>query len=332
MNGTWLLDRLPPVAPINRRSEADYYGASDLIGAALGHPSAPRSSASWKHGIAFKQNWASPDLILTEGSRFTRHLVTVESQVAMLRGAGYLRVHAAGAPYLYVEPARAPRVPASLLIMPAHSVFNSTHSFGEDAYVEQLLSIQGRFDVVVACIGAPCVRKGRWIRAFERRGIPWVSGADSGDRNALRRMAAIFGSFEYMTTNTLGSHVAYGSYGGCKVSIWGPYAEFKLEDFRGVPWYERKWQRAKENIERFQEAHVRREYPHLFVDPWEATAHVTWAASLLGRECKREPAEMARLLGWSRAGQAEACVHRVAGRCGELGRAVVRRVRRKSTV
>ena len=198
--------------------------------------------------------------------------------------------------------------------MPSHSLANSSHPFDEDAYLKQLLSIRGRFDVVVACISPPCVRNGNWIRSFERSGIPWIEGADSVDRNALRRMAAILGSFEHMTTNTLGSHIAYAAYSGCRVSIWGPYFQYRLEDFKGVPWYERHWTKLMGVFEQLSESRVRSRFEWLFKDPWEASLAHDWAQTILGLPHKREANEVARLLGWTPLGQAEALLHRAARR------------------
>jgi len=217
-------------------------------------------------------------------------------------------------------------VPGSLLVMPAHSVFNSDHGFDEDGYVDRLQAIRHQFEVVVACIGAACARKGRWIPAFEKHRIPWIPGADPGDRNALRRLAAILDSFEYVTTNTLGSHVAYAAHRGCRVSLWGPIATYRLEDFQHVPWYQKHWDKAAELVDALSERSLRRAHPHLFRNPWEADPLRQWSAQLLGAVHARSAGEIARLLGWTPAGRAEAIAHRAARRAGELGRAALRRI------
>lgn len=332
MSVEWLTARLPPVQPIQRRSEADYYGASDLIGTALGLAAPPRSVASWKHGVSYERSMNAPELLLTEGNRATRHLVANEWQAARLRKAGYLRVHAVGAPFLYVDPGAPARLPRSLLVMPAHHVLNATHAFDEQGYMDGLRAIRGRFDLVVACVSAACLRSGSWTRALDRAGIPWIVGADSSDRNALRRMKQMFSAFEFVTTNALGSHVAYAAYSGCRVSIWGPYAQVRLEDYRDVPWYQKHWGRASELVDCYSESHVRRSHPGLFRDPWEAEGLGAWAEAFLGHEHKQEPAELARLLGWTAIGQAEVVLHRTVKRSAELGRAVIRRVRHLSPV
>ena len=183
-----ILRHLPPVEKIERRSEADYYGASHLIATKLGLAAPPRSIASWKHGIIYESGLRSPQLLLSEGNRATRHLVTNQWQADRLREAGYWRVHATGVPFLYAERLADERLRGSLLIMPAHSLSKSTHAFDEAGYVARLAGIRERFSVVAACVNATCVRRGMWIHALERAGIPWLVGADSHDRNALVRM------------------------------------------------------------------------------------------------------------------------------------------------
>ena len=127
----WLTAQLPAIEPSARRTEADYYGASDLIAAELGIQEPPLSIASWKHGVFYESSIRSPQLLLTEGNKATRHLVANEWHATCLRDAGYRRVHAVGAPFLYAPPSTAMRMPDSLLIMPAHRIARAAHSFDE---------------------------------------------------------------------------------------------------------------------------------------------------------------------------------------------------------
>jgi hypothetical protein len=326
MDTTWLTKMLPPRQAILRRSEADYYGASDLIACALGYATQPRSVASWMHAVSYERRLDFPELLFPEGNRATRHLVATSGQVQQLTDRGFLRVHATGVPFLYVEPSATTRIPGSLLVMPAHSVANSTHSFDEEGYADQISAVRNRFDVVLASVSFPCTLKGMWTRALERREIPWIVGADSTDKNALRRMAKMFASFEYMTTNALGSHVAYAAFSGCKVSIWGPYANYQLEDFKELAWYKKNWRKAPQVIQNMSEQHVRNRHPMLFRDPWRAESMVEWAGYLLGLQHKRSPLELAQLLGWTALGQIEARLHRAARRCAEMSQAAARRL------
>ena len=52
-------------------------------------------------------------------------------------------------------------------------------------------------------------RTNQWIEAFEAYDIPWIMGASIYDRNALARMRSLFGGFEYVTSNMIGSHLVY---------------------------------------------------------------------------------------------------------------------------
>jgi hypothetical protein len=305
MSAEQLAGPLPEHRAIQRRSEADYYGASGLIAAALGLAAAPRSTASWKHGVSYARELAYPEVMLTEGNRLTRHLVTDVVQAEQLRARGYLRTHAVGAPYLYVPPPVLDRVPRSLLVMPAHSLVNSKHRFDEAEYADQISSLRGCFDIILACVSSPCVRAGRWTRAFEERRIPWIAGADSHDGNALPRMATLFARFECITSNYLGSYVAYAAYSGCQVSLWGRFADPRLEDFKGIPWYEKNWRKVADVFEQSTESSLRQALPWLFRNPWEARPNRDWAERILGLRHRRTPSEIARLLGWTALGRAE---------------------------
>jgi hypothetical protein len=165
-------------------------------------------------------------------------------------------------------------------------------------------------------------------KTFEKHGIPWIAGADSSDRNALRRMAAIFATFESVTGNTLGSHVAYAAYSGCKVSIWGPFAEYRQEDFRGIPWYEKNWKKLPEMFEKLSQRYIRSRHGWLFKEPWVADTNKEWAARYMGLAYKREPAELGRLLGWTMPGRGEAMVHGLFRNSAQLSRAVARKALR----
>src|SRR5690606_17960431 len=118
--------------------------------------------------------------------------------------------------------------------------------------------------------------------------------------------------FEYMTTNALGSHVAYAAFSGCKVSIWGPYANYRLEDFKELTWYKKNWRKAPQVIESMSEQHVRNRHPVLFRDPWGAESRVDWASELLGLQHKRSLVDLAQLLGWSKTGRIEGFFHQAA--------------------
>lgn len=294
----WLLERLPPVETIWRRSEPDFYGATYLIANQIGKKKPPVSFAAWRHGWFFSKSAAHPRF-LAMGTKNTLNLVATESQVQILKDFGYKNAEAVGLPYIYGDTFELERRPKSLLVMPAHTLPYTKQRWDQKAYVNDIAKLKPYFSTIAACIHSACVDHDYWVSEFERQGIPWIRGANTYDKNALIRLNTLFKSFEYMTTNSLGSHVAYASYSGVKVSVYGPYAEPSIEDFRNDSSYKDYPELLRIYIENLQENIIKCHYPDLFISPMEAPERKAWGEEMVGAKFKRKPEEIAELLGWS---------------------------------
>src|SRR5262249_2913240 len=140
---------------------------------------------------------------------------------------------------------------------------------------------------------------------------PLVQGALYLDRNALERLARLFSSLEYVTTNGMGSHIGYAAYWGAKVSVYGTFAEMKDADYSNVDEYQsmiKAWEWAR------SETTMRHYYPELFCHPAEAKVPGGWARHELGHACKVAPAELRALFGWTLGARVNRNVQRVARR------------------
>lgn len=282
------------------RGEADYYGASDAIAQALNLPETPAPGAPWSHGwrynplkFAASYTWSVPG----DWER-TPFLVHREDEAAFLRAAGVARAVAVGAPFLHLPAASVERVPDSLLIVPYHTLDDTRQRWEDAEYWRQLDPLLGRFRHVAACIHPSCLKKGLWLESLRARGIPFVEGASSLDRNALRRIQALFSSFSHVTSNWIGSHVVYAATSGCSVSIHGPSPVFRREDYVDEPFYRQFPEVLDYDCALFEEGYVRREFSFLFREPGEPHDDAAWAARQLGAESMRSPEEIARWLGW----------------------------------
>jgi len=293
----WLERRLPPVIEKELSQELECYGAKKLIARALRFPETLPSTATWEHGWQWEPITHVQQVAGNAESESCR-LVTTEAHAEFLRLHGYVNVHAVGIPFIYAPVPNVERKARSLLIMPPHSLAWTNHSWNEREYVRYVASIRDRFSEVVACISGACIDHGYWAAAFEEAGIPWIRGASAADQNGLKRMQIIFRSFEYMSTNSMGSHVAYAAYCGCRVSIAGPYMCPLKEHYKKDPLYNKYPEVLVANLEKNDKANVRRHYPHLFCSPEKAGMHVEWAQHVLGAAFKREDREIARLFGW----------------------------------
>jgi hypothetical protein len=296
----WLTTRLPPIEKILVGSEPDYYGATHLIALQLGKTIPPESVvASWMHGWQYNREIVHPRQVVSYGGPRDRHLVARGLEVELLKEFGFTRVTAVGLPFIYADRVAVKRKPNSLLVMPAHSLPYTKHKWDEQAYVEEITRSKGRFAEIVACISMACVNNGYWTHTFEKAGIPWIAGACVDDKNALVRMNCLFKTFEYVTTNSIGSHIAYAAYSGCKVSIFGAYVGLERDAFENDPWYRENPDLLESSLEATQETTVRAGYPEFFTAPHEASQRTEWGREMVGARHRKTPRELARLLGWS---------------------------------
>jgi hypothetical protein len=211
-------------------------------------------------------------------------------------------VRAIGLPIIYTKPSGLQRIPNSLLVMPTHSIHSDVLGLSNEQYVREIGSIRDKFDLVAACVSANCIAKGLWTSEFAEQGIPVIRGAGIPDLNALKRMRALFDTFEYMTTDSYGSHVYYALFFGAKVSIWGTATpvprENVLSDGAWTPYPEAVDKLFTEEIEREAEAYL----GPLRVDPWIGVQNVDIAKPMVGHDSKLSPDEMRAAFGWTPTG------------------------------
>jgi FkbM family methyltransferase len=280
-----------------------YYGAAHVAAAYCGFKNAPdHMRGCWQHGWTPSYRMPiPPDLILGswEPSPEKYYWVARKDQEDHLRSCGFPHVAAIGMPLIYLPPRPIRRRPNSLLVMPAHALSYVTCSWKFDDFAEVIAAIRNQFSDVLVCISPSCWRHGYWVDAFQSRGFALVSGADHSDRNALKRVQCLLSSFEYMVTNSIGSHIAYAAYFGAKPSVYGPYATRRAEDFANDPVLRRNPRLLPISLKSASEDELRKHLPHLFCHPRDARTDVEWARFELGEENKVSPREMRSLFEWT---------------------------------
>lgn len=293
-----ILSTLPEFEHFPRRCEPDAYGASFLIAQKLGLSDVPESTSTWTHG--WRDSDAHPEQIAPQSNKTQTNLVPTEKHAQKLRSEySYRNVHAVGCPIIYASPLEVDRIPNSLLVMPPHTLPYLEDDWNETAYVSVVQKVAENFEHVIACIHRHDIKKGNWVDSFSEAGIPHVPGTRVRDKHALVRLQTLFHMFEAVSTNTIGSHIPYAAYCGCRVSIHGPYAHRSISDFKKDP----VWSGEREHVLRHRlrisrEEAVREKYPFFFCAPSESETHVEWAEEELGEDCKRAPKELSTLLGW----------------------------------
>ena len=285
-------------------STVSFYGAERVLNRYCRRTSeVVPGNFSWQHGWCCQQRQEIDPVLLVkepviEPSK--TYLVARQDEADYLAANG-LRSQAIGLPFVYAEPLRAKRIPNSLLIMPAHSLQYTEHQWKFEAYANQIAKIAGDFDRVVACVHPACTSKGYWRPQFEAVGIECVEGADAFDLNGLVRIKTLLSQFEFVTTNMLGSHVVYAAATGARVSIFGEYAEYQLDDFASSEFYNLHPHVLEPILHLHSEAYVKRTYPQFVCQPREGIANRNWAAIEIGVNNQRSPAELSKLFGWDRA-------------------------------
>ena len=264
-----------------------------------------RYPGEWQHGwLSEEYNYHPEDVVGGNGmSRLQRtkrrFFVARDDQRDFLLSQGYRDVHSIGLPIVYVEKPLLHRIRGSLLVMPTHSLSTSREQWLDDEYSDYVASVAKHFTKVTVCVHQSCVEKNNWIRGFQHLDVTIVPGADEKDQNSLERIASLMSQHEYLTSNSFGSHIAYGSYFGCKVSVVGPEPSFDRASLENQPLFVNAPRLLDEREEWARRNHRKQRFPQFHCQPWQATENKAWAEWQLGKQCKRSPEELKRLFGWT---------------------------------
>lgn len=285
----------PEAGPITVRCEADYYGATRLVSRHLGLSEPAFSTSSWVHGRDLLPVPRDNFVPLSRTPRQT-HLVGNRTDEKWWHDNGYTRAVATGNPFIYTEPSGLAKQPGSVLAMPHHTqggtLRDTPHT---ERWLRAVAKLREEFPIVAVCLHAEDVAS---LSPFvESLGLEWITGAQV-KTDALPRMRAIFDWFEYVITDSLGSHLPYAAFCGCKVGFYDELHVYKWEHFK--PHYSARVRPELErNMVYYQEDSVRGRFPFLFPPSVaEAVAPKEWADQILGVDSRRSFEEMARLLGW----------------------------------
>ena len=286
--------------PWSRGFGTDFYGALHVAANYCGLSSAPELFPGvWQHGCIPPWQNVQPEMCIFTAHRGLRCFVARHDQEVFLREAGYSKVKAIGLPIVYTQSEGTRRIPGSLLIMPMHSIPNDQNSSDSDVYIQQLTQYLSQFSTVAACISGRCMDSGLWLRHFQAAGIDVMRGATIDDATSLARIRRLCETFEYVTTNTYGSHVPYALYFGAKVSIWGWSEPLTREYFlRDALW--RLFPDAVDRLvsnETFQASETI--IGRFRVPPHFGLVDVSLGSSLIGAENKLTPDELRSALRWT---------------------------------
>lgn len=300
-------DELPDTLNCKHNSE---YGDAWIVAAYCGFSEIPQPfSGEWQHGWMMPERNFHPEFVigndgLSRNRKSKKYLVARKDQVDYLQSEGYTNVTAIGLPIIYVPKPNLERIPKSLLVMPVHSLSDTEEQWNDEEYAQYIESVCTDFDDIVLCLHSSCMKKGNWINAFRKRNVKVVLGADPHDCNSYLRLAHLFNRFEFVTSNEMGSHIAYAAYMGARTSIAGPGPRFEKADYSKTEFYRNVPELLDVLDSWYKEEFFKKHFGFLYCDPQNAKLNVEWAEFQLGEIHKKSPPELASILGWNSSGRA----------------------------
>lgn len=272
---------------------SDYCGFNHI-------PSFFNENICWQHGWypAYRQQ----DPLMISGQKYNSklfYLVSKHSEELFLKKHGYLQSKALGLPIIYFKQSKKyTRLKNSLLVMPVHSVANTTHeSWKFQEYVNTIISIKHLFSKITICIHPSCIEKGYWINEFKDSGFEIIEGIDGWKTNSFERLSAMMSTFEYVTTNGFTSALVYAGYFGAKPSIYGDFCEYEKEDYINDTFYQQNPEILEKIITCYRKESVFNAYPKLFTIPNKASSCEEWAKEEIGYDQKLSSNEIKKLFG-----------------------------------
>jgi len=294
-----IADLLPPHAPTTVGSS---YGDREILSEYCGLRRTPEHFfGEWQHGWIWPEYNCHPEMIvgsdgLSRQRRHLRYYVARVDQTAALRSFGYSDVHAIGLPPVYMRRPKLQRIKGSLLVMPSHSLPERDERWSGEEYFRYLSPLTGRVSRVGICLSGPCIAKGYW-KELSPLASEVYAGAGEQDKNSLHRLAVLFSTYEYVTTNDFGSHVPYASYFGAKVSVAGPRVQWDKINATASTFY-RNCPECVEIMRRVKTVEVFESYAQFCVEPLAAKEAIDWARWHLGEDNRREPKDILDLVRW----------------------------------
>lgn len=290
---------------IKIRNSCDRYGFSYLLAAQLKLPLAPYSFANWVHGWSWNDAISHEEIIGCNGYHKTLSIIVGnQNERNALECAGYANVVVGGLPFAYVPNQNRKPLSGALLAFLPHSAEVEKANVMQVEYLDYLASCLPDFSEIFVSI--------YWLdnsdnlqHEIRRRKLKPLLGARPDDKNSLIRTRRMLEYCPYVTSNTMGSHIAYALYVGCSVSVTAPFYEYGREVFLtgGNP-HGHSSSYIDKMMEMQSMSFVKKKYPWLFVDhPLQGIRDVEFGKKAVGLEWKLNPSQIKKALGWTLGGQ-----------------------------
>jgi len=288
-----MLNSLPFILRKKTNHEIEYYGANYVLEKYLGTKNLlfKTSIRKWLHGWIYEPMEYPRELVFY-GDESEPVLVHTKKQKIFLQNHGYINAFSIGAPFLYTKEFPQKKIKNSLLIVAPHHKPGSTFIDSTlKSYIKKISLIVKKFSFSRVLLYQDDFNNKEYLQAFERHKLKVIQGASLYDQNSLFRMRNIFGVFETVTSNVLGSHLVYAAYCNCKISLYGPYNQPKKSMLAKDEFYKRYIFIQQKLLKTHKKVYFH-QYKFLHCHPKNAKKHRKWANLELGKKEKKTIQEL----------------------------------------
>jgi len=296
--------QLPPVIPMRVKDGVDRYGFSRVLSQRYGFRFSLRSFADWGHGWIWHDKLSEEAFVVFGMPKDMVYVVRNAYEKSFLVGVGFESVYVGGLPFAYVPRQINSRFSDALLAVPSHSSERERMTVDNKEYFDYLESIKGDYESVYVSLysldlGGPMHREAL------ARGLRVVHGARPDDANSLIRSRALFDLFEFVTSNSMGGHMLYSLFSGCRFSFCGPFYNSAETISSSSNYYGHSSEYVRMLMEVCGETYLRKRFSAYFVnEPRAGIKDISFARKEIGVDSIMNKSQISEALGWSINGQA----------------------------
>lgn len=280
-------------------SNLDRYGFSYILAHKVGLKKPRRPFCVWVHGWSWwDEILESEDIVGPRAiPRGTSIIVASASQKIALDRSGYNKTTIGGLPFAYIDPQNIDRNQHAMLAFIAHSAEAEKFDVIDRVYLDYLESVKNNFDSIYVSVFA-LDHSDNLSKEICRRGLKLLRGANPADKMSLIRTRRMLEYFKYVSTNTMGSHVAYALSVACCVSVFSPLHKYDSSALLGtVHGFDKRYAERMEYI--YSEIYAKNKFPSLFNDnPLLGYSDEALGLTMIGAAYRLNVNNIIDVLGW----------------------------------
>lgn len=297
------IEKITPHA-FTAQSGVDRYGFLYLAQNTLKLNFKPRYFGDWQHGWVWWDDCLPIDILGPSYKLYDKDMpivTTSDKEKQAFLSRGYQNVKSGGLPIIYTDNFQFPKKNKTLIAFLSHSAEAVAVDVLDNRYLDYLESIQKDWEHIYVSIFSLDWNE-KIVMEVLRRGLIPLYGANPLDRNSLNRTKHNLMAAEFVSSNSMGSHIAYALSLGCKVSLFKDLYRYDPSRFIGPDGY------SSEEAERFlsfnEFDYISTKYPQLFSDDlssgWQ---DISKGDIFIGKHHKFNADELTQALGWGVKGQ-----------------------------